>query len=77
MEKFNLMDFIAKLGKAYLSEENKKPQEQTFSKGQTETAPKDNAPKPQKQSDSQKALAEMLRRHDVKAREIAEKNKQN
>ena len=80
MEKFNLMDFIAKLGKAYLNEENKNSNDSNFNgnftKGETKEVAKPSPIQPRKQSDSEKAIVEMLRRHDKKSREIDERNKQ-
>ncbi len=76
MSNFNLMDFIAKLGNAYLNSEDKKQQTENFQKGKTEPQQTISASKPRHQSDNEKAIIEMLRRHDAKAKEIEEKNKQ-
>ncbi len=76
MENFNLVDFIAKLGNAYLNSEDKKTENSTFQKGKTEPQQTTSAPKPRHQSDNEKAIIEMLRNHDKKSREIDEKNKQ-
>ena len=84
MEKFNLLDLIARLGEAVLAGNDKKATAANDSAdGKTDTFKKvDEAPAavqnatPQKDrtpSTSEQAFVEMLRRHDKKSKEIDEK----
>ena len=80
MEKFNLLDLIARLGEAVLAGNDKKTAAASDNTdGKTNTFKKaDEAPDatPQKDrtpSTSERAFVEMLRRHDKKSKEIDEK----
>jgi len=86
LEKFNLLDLIARLGEAVLSKSDKKQsdkvksaQEKTGDLKTEDTSFADEKSKTQKNfhapSTSEKAFVEMLRRHDKKSKEIDEKVK--
>lgn len=74
MEKFNLIDFIARLGNAFAGQ-NTQVKKETFKKTEEQNTAPNPPAAPAKRSDSELAVVEMLRRHDMKAKEIEEKNK--
>ena len=79
MEKFNLLDFIARIGEAYFAGNGKaptKPDDNAAGKFKNDGASpvaETAAPKKQGLSTSEQAMVEMLRRHDQKSKEIDER----
>ena len=82
MEKFNFLDLIAKIGETVLKNsslsqaEATPPKDQSAANDQPPSAPKNNTPPAQRvQSDGEKAMIELIKRHDARSKAIDERVK--